>query len=391
MDAVYFDFQKAFDSVPHMRLMNKLRSYGVSGKLLAWIEAFLTGRKQRVVLEGCHSEWTEVASGVPRGSVLGPLLFLVYVNDLPEVVQCSVKLFADDTKLYSRVSSTGEAALLQSDIQALSRWSNTWLISFNQSKCKILHLGQTNQGFPYTMGDIPLDNTSVEKDLGVHIDTNLKFREHASSAAAKATQVLAVIQCSFALIDKVTLPILFKTLVRPHLEFGNLIWGPFNRSDQRLVERVQRRATRLVESKPHKPYKERLCLLENHSLYYRRRRGDTIHTYQLFHSGTDTDPSSFFTLAVGSTRGHSFKMQKHSATTRVRRLASASRIVNNEQPHICGCLRSLTQYVQGATQTAVWHMHTRGAPRFSGMRAWPAPQHLHCTPGAHGGGNEKYY
>ena len=116
------------------------------------------------------------------------------MNDLPEVVQCSGKLFADDMKLYSRVSSIGEAALLQSGIQALSRWSNTWLMPFNQSKCKVLHLGHTNQGFPYTMGDIPLDNSSVEKDLGVHIDTELKFREHASSAAAEATQVLAVIR-----------------------------------------------------------------------------------------------------------------------------------------------------------------------------------------------------
>ena len=113
------------------------------------------GRNQLVILEGCHLEWTEVASGVPQGSVLGPLLFLIYVNDLPEVVQCSVNLFVDDTKLYLRVSSTDEAALLQSDIQALSRWSNTWLMPFNQSKCKVLHLGHTNQGFPYTMGDIP--------------------------------------------------------------------------------------------------------------------------------------------------------------------------------------------------------------------------------------------
>ena len=101
VDVIYLDFQKAFDSVPHLRLLNKLQSYGISGKLLAWIKAFLTDRKQQVVLEGCYSEWTDVACGVPQGSVLGPLLFLVYVNDLPDVVQCDIKLFADDTKLYT--------------------------------------------------------------------------------------------------------------------------------------------------------------------------------------------------------------------------------------------------------------------------------------------------
>ena len=179
------------------------------------------------------------------------------------------------------------------------------------------------------MGGSPLASTSLEKDLGDHIDTALKFREHASSAVAKATQVLAVIRRSFALIDEVTLPMLYKSLVRPHLEYGNLIWGPFNRADQRLVERVQRRATRMVRNLRHKPYVERLRLLELPSLYYRRRRGDMIQTYQVFHGGIDLDPSAFFTRAVGTTRGHPYKLQKHPATSRVRRLSFASRVVND--------------------------------------------------------------
>ena len=129
-----------------------------------------------------------------------------------------------------------------------------------------------------------LDSTPLEKDLGVLVDADLKFREQASSAVAKATQILAVFRRSFALTDEVTLPLLFTTLVRPHLEYGNLVWGPFNRADQRLVERVQRRATRMVESVRAKPYEDRLRLLQLPSLYYRRRRCDMIHTYQLFDS-----------------------------------------------------------------------------------------------------------
>ena len=145
------------------------------------------------------------------------------------------------------------------------------------------------------------------------VNRALKFREHAAAAVAKSTQVLAVIRRSFALIDDVTLSLLFTTLVRPHLEFGNLIWGPFNRADQRLVERVQRRATRMVESVRHKPYEDRLGLLQLPSLYYRRRRGDMVHTYQLFHGSVDASPSRFFTLADGPTRGHPLKIHKQAS------------------------------------------------------------------------------
>ena len=346
IDVVYLDFRKAFDSIPHSRLLVKLRSYGVSGKLLTWIEAFLTGRKQQVVVEGSHSPWTEVASGVPQGSVLGPLLFLIYVNDLPDVVHCDMKLFADDAKLYSSVTSDGESALLQADLGALASWSATWLMPFNQDKCKVLHIGHANQAFQYEMDGVPLGSTSLEKDLGISIDSELKFREQASSAVAKATKILAVIRRSFALMDKVTLPMLYKSLVRPHLEYGNLIWGPFNRADQRIIERVQRRATRLVESIRKEPYEERLRILELPSLYYRRRRGDMICTYQLFHGGIDADPRSFFTLAEGYTRGHPFKIQKSPAVSRVRRSSFAIRVVNdwNSLPAEVVCAPSVNAF-----------------------------------------------
>ena len=138
-----------------------------------------------------YEEWSAVLSGVPQGSVLGPLLFLVYVNDLPDTVHSGVKMFADDTTLYSHVSSPAGRAQLQADLNALNRWANTWLMSFNLSKCKVLHLGRANPGLEYTMSGAMLDSTPLEKDLGVLVDADLKFREQASSAVAKATQILA--------------------------------------------------------------------------------------------------------------------------------------------------------------------------------------------------------
>ena len=290
----------------------------------------MNDRTQRVTVGGCLSDSVPVTSGVPQGSVLGPLLFLLYINDLPETVSCSVKLFADDAKLFSRMATDQDAVSLQADLDALVAWSATWQMSFNQGKCKVMHIGSANQEISFHMAGHQLQNTLVERDLGVRVDSILKFREQAAAAVAKANQVLAVIRRSFALIDERTLPMLYKTLVRPHLEYGNLAWGPFNRADQRAIERVQRRATRLVASIRHLEYPARLRLLRLPSLYYRRRRGDMIHVYQMLHGGVAVDPAGMFTMQVGgSTRGHSLRLRKPHVSCRARQNFFAVRVIND--------------------------------------------------------------
>ena len=276
-----------------------------------------------------------VSSGVPQGSVLGPLLFLIYVNDLPDAVSCPVKLFADDTKLFRGVSRAADADMMQADLNALVAWSDSWLMPFNEDKCRIMHVGPRNQSFPMYLRGKLLAGSAVERDLGVHIDSLLKFRQQAAAAVAKANQMLAIIRRSFVLIDETTLPLLYKSIVRPHLEYGNLVWGPFNRADQKAVERVQRRATRLVPSIRHLEYETRLRLLRLPSLYYRRRRGDMIHLYQMLHGGVDVPASQMLTLHIeGPTRGHSLKLLKPHASSRIRRNAFAVRTINdwNELP-----------------------------------------------------------
>ena len=330
VDTLYLDFRKAFDSVPHRRLLRKVEACGVTGKLLRWVHAFLSGRRQRVVIQGSSSSWADVTSGVPQGSVLGPLLFLIYVNDLPEVVRSHVQLFADDTKLYRPVALPEDCRHLQQDLDALAAWSSTWQLAFNESKCHSLHLGRTNRKTAYQLGDTQLEQVTKERDLGVIVDPEMKFRHHAAAAVAKASQILAVIRRSFSLVDKTTLPLLFKTLVRPHLEYGNVVWGPFNRADQKLVERVQRRATRLVEEIRTLPYSERLRRLNLPSLYYRRRRGDMISVYQILHGGMDVRPDIFFApAALRTTRGHPWKLEKPRAVSRSRRNAFSVRVVND--------------------------------------------------------------
>jgi len=180
------------------------------------------------------------------------------------------------------------------------------------------------------MGGVPLEWSLVERDLGVHVDGDLKYRKQAAEAVSKASRVLAVIKHSFVLVDRTTLPLLYKALVRPHLEYGNSVWGPHNRADQQLVERVQRRATRAVPDLRDTPYRDRLRALDLPSLYHRRRRGDMITVFQLFHEGIDMDPAVFFQLAPASTtRGHPWKLLKPHAATRARRNSFGVRAIND--------------------------------------------------------------
>ena len=327
VDAIYVDYRKAFDAVPHQRLIAKLKTYGISGKLLEWIKTFLSGRSQQVVINGVCSDEAPVPSGVPQGSVLGPLLFVIYVNDMPDVTESPMKVFADDTKIY-QVSA--ESSKLQADIDRILEWSKKWQLPFNDTKCQVLHIGSANPFQTYKMQERNLEVTLSEKDLGVQMDQDLKFRKQAAAAISKASKIMGVIKKSFQKLDQDTLPILFRTLVRPHLEYGNAVWGPFNRADQVAVEKVQRRATKLVRNIRHRPYTERLKLLNLPSLYYRRRRGDMILVYQIFHAGIDVHPEVFFDRATHSvTRGHEWKLRKPRAESRVRRNAFATRVVND--------------------------------------------------------------
>ena len=130
VDTIYFKFAKAFDSVPHERLLGKLKSYGINGKVLEWIKAFLSNRRQIVIANGMKSDPATVLSGIPQGSFLGPILFVIHINDLPEVVKCSTYLSADDTKIFRQVTTKEEALQLQSDINSLEQWSQKWLLTF---------------------------------------------------------------------------------------------------------------------------------------------------------------------------------------------------------------------------------------------------------------------
>ena len=221
------DFSKAFDCVAHKRLLIKLERIGITGDLLRWIRSFLRDRTQCVNVEGVHSGWKGVMSGVPQGLVIGPILFVIFINDMPEEVLKSLcKLSANDCKLYRAITTNGTNDL-QHDMCNLEAWSAKWQLPFNANKCKVLHFGANNLWHPYMLNNHTLESTKREKDLGIIIDEDLKYHVHTTSATKKANQVLGIIKKSYVTRDANTIATLYKSMVIPHLEYGNIIWGPF--------------------------------------------------------------------------------------------------------------------------------------------------------------------
>ena len=232
-------------------------------------------------MNGSKSSSTAVTSGIPQGTVLGPLLFVCFINDLPaQVRDCLVALFADDTKLYSSIRSEADRRRLQEAIDRLLEWSVTWQLGFNSLKCHVLHLGTDNPHYEYRMGPAVLESTNVEKDLGVWIDEDLSFEHHIETQVAKANRMVGLIRRTFTYLDTETMTKLFTALVRPHLEYAVTAWSPCTLGAQRKIEGVLRRATRLVPELRHLEYEDRLAKAGLPSMLYRRERADMLEMYK---------------------------------------------------------------------------------------------------------------
>ncbi|KAK7108399.1 hypothetical protein V1264_016145 [Littorina saxatilis] len=337
VDAVYMDFKKAFDSVPHRRLVLKTEAHGIGGRILAWIADFLSERRQCVVVNGVQSSEAEVTSGIPQGSVLGPMLFVLYINDLPNVVANYVRIFADDTKVYTRSDVEGAPQTLQKDLDSLQDWSQQWLMNFHPEKCHVLKLGnKRSEAIYYMTGtdasgearSIALEESDFEKDLGVYVDNNLSFNKHVALSAAKANRVMGVIRRSFDYLTVEVFLQLYKSLVRPILEYGHAVWQPQHKTLCQEVERVQRRATKLISSLKDKPYSERLATLKLPCLEHRRKRGDMIEVYKYLHGFYKTERPQFSFFAGRDTRGSTLKLSKPRYRLNVRGNFFSERVVN---------------------------------------------------------------
>ena len=350
--AAVLDFSKAFDKVPHQRLLRKLQYYGISGKLLVWFKSFLTQRHQSVVCEGKTSSPLPVTSGVPQGTVLGPLLFLIYVNDMPENLHSTVKLFADDALLYGVIESDIDCDHLQEDLYKLEQWQNLLQMDFNPEKCKILCISKKRcpPQMKYMLCGVELDQVDEISYLGITITSKMKWNHHASSVAGKATKMLGMVRRNLWNCPKQVKETAYKSIVRPKLEYASAAWDLDLKMNKVTLEKVQRKAARFC-SKNYNPMAnvtDMMQDLEWESLEMRRKKTRLTLLYKLSHNLIDVATEDYLQLnnETRTCGSHSFKYRVLKISKDVFKFSFFPRTIKewNSLPSEIVCADSLSQF-----------------------------------------------
>ena len=337
VDLVFFDYSKAFDVVSQQVLLRKLFYLGIRGQLLNWISDFLLRRTMQVRVAGRLSTPCQVKSGVPQGSVLGPILFLLYINQVVRELSCQYKIFADDIKLYlcyelDAVDSSTE--VLQEDINTMVNTSESWNLKVNLDKCVVMRFSPRNCRLPhsgvspYQVRGTYLQFTQSHVDLGVVVDRTAKFHTHIRKRVAVAGAITTNLLSSTLCREAEFLMNVYTSHVRPQLEYGSPLWNMGYIGDLQLVERIQRRWTREVAGIGHLPYSERLKSLDLYSMCGRLLRSDLILVWKIFNNSCAINPTDMFELSHGrATRGHHLKIRVQQCRLETRKRFFSNRVV----------------------------------------------------------------
>ena len=273
-DAIYLDFANAFDKVDHRLLLLKMKRMGFHEKLIKWIESFLTNRKQCVLLDGVSSLTAVILSGVPQGTVLGPLLFILFINDMKLCVTGSIiRFFADDTRILRHIYSLADAEILQHDLNCVVKWAKCNNMALHEDKFELLvhkHCPQNTlldhpfailtQVYQVSDGNM-LYPSKMVKDLGVMVSADLSWSPHVTLIAERARKVAAWVLSAFKTRNKVTMLTLYKSLIRSHLEYCCPLWNISKSADIQQLEGVQRTFTTRIDGIQHLNYWQRLKAL----------------------------------------------------------------------------------------------------------------------------------
>ena len=372
-DAILLDFQKAFDKVPHHRLLYKLKYYGISPQALNWVHSFLTNRTQQVLLEGNMSSSINVTSGVPQGSVLGPLLFLIYINDLPDYIQnnSTVKLFADDTIIYHPINNQQDSIALQEDLDSLQRWESDWLMHFHPQKCQTMHITNKRNIIQstYTIHNHKLQTTNTAKYLGIHIHSTLNWNTHINKTAQRANTTSAFLHRNIRTCPRKTKHLAYTTLVRPILEYASIIWDPHTASNINKLETVQRRSARHImhNYSRHASVTTMLQHLDLPTLQQRRQHSKIIMLYRITHKLASIPTATYIAPSTRNTQ-HYILPYARTHVFKTSFFPSTIKIWNNLQPVITNSttIPQLRQALQSTPTSG-----RRGAPCSAGSEWTP--------------------
>ena len=346
VDLIYLDYQKAFDKVHHRTLLDKLFSLGIRGNLHRWLEDFLTDRKMKVVVHGSSSHSVDVLSGVPQGSVLGPTLFLIFINHVVHDLHSKFCLFADDLKLYiaspySSYSASSET--LQSDLNIVYDRSISWGLPFSANKSSHLHFSRHHISRPcpttFFLAGSPIPLVQSQRDLGITVDPSLKFHLHIRDKTQKANGIARSILDSTLSRDPEFMTLAFTSHIRPHLDYASVVWHSGYLGDIKLLESTQRRWTKQISGFHDLPYQERLSRSNLFSIRGRLLRADLIQVWKIL-NGHCPSLEHLLTRHTGTTRGHSLKLFLPRANTDLRSRSFSIRVVND--------WNSLSEYVVSA-------------------------------------------
>ena len=309
LDIIYIDYEKAFDKVPHKKLLYKMRKLGFGGKIMSWIESFITKRRQCVRVKDSYSQFESVDSGVAQGTLLGPLLFILYLSDVTKVIENSeLILYADDSKIYHKTNTNDDCNKLAQDLRKLENWCNEWQLSINYEKCEVLRIGKNNLNCPYEMGECTIPSKNFCRDLGVFIGKDIYYRHHYEILSRNCHYFCRKLKYSFTSRNVDFLIFMYRTYVLPKLDYASCVWSPYFKKDVDLLENVQRKFTKFLPEMFNVPYLERLKILNLVTLEERRIFLDIILVYRMYHGLVDLDFHRYFSFNEMRTRGHSLKL-----------------------------------------------------------------------------------